>query len=387
MRLLIRAALSVSSLLLTIAAIELLVMPLAFPWMPLSLLGYFKPAVRVLAQSSKRAAVPQHYIAIVGDSYAQGNGDWIQSVNPHTNPPFASYHLIHARTGRDVVSFGAAGSSSLRGLVAEPLGILAYMKKTWRYKFPPPDHILVYFYEGNDINDNLTELKQRWKGGPLRPDTFHTFIEHTFLPQTPHQQAVESFNITDNFVLSHTLYYAFKSFVRRYPPLDFYNGDWSKVTVTTVRVGNKTEMLPDGLAGPGLGTSDEDVARGTFVFAQSLQYLHEHVPTVPMTVVYIPSPLTMYQVVSPTVSAQTQEGTGVFSSALISEWSDKICAQVKAASKDVGAGFIDVRPELRLAAAHAVIDGPKDWNHLNKLGQEALADAILKHAREQHVFQ
>jgi len=60
---------------------------------------------------------------------------------------------------------------------------------------------------------------------------------------------------------------------------------------------------------------------------------------------------------------------------------------IKAASGDLGAGFIDVRPELRAAAAHDVIDGPKDWNHLNKLGQEALADAILKHAREQHVFQ
>ena len=87
------------------------------------------------------------------------------------------------------------------------------------------------------------------------------------------------------------------------------------------------------------------------------------------------------------LGAQTLTGTGVFSTALIPEWSEKIATQIKAASEDIGASFIDVRPELRAAAAHDVIDGPKDWNHLNKLGQEALADAILKHARAQHVFQ
>jgi len=386
MRLLTRAGLSIISLLLTVAAIDLLLMPLAFPWMPLSLHGHFSPSVRVLAQSSKRAAVPRHYIAIVGDSYAQGNGDWIQSVSPRTNPPFASYHLIHARTGRDVVSFGAAGASSLRGLVSEPLGTLAYLQKTWRFEFPPPDHILVYFYEGNDITDNLRELRQRWKGGPLRPDTFHRFIERTVLAESPHEQALESFHITDNFLLSRALLHAVWAFARRYPPPDFYNGDWSKLTVTEARIDNHLERLPDGLAGPVLGTNEADLARGEFVFAQALRYLHEQMPTVPMTVVYIPSPLTMYEVVSPTVSAQTENGSAVFSTPLVSAWSDRIAAQVKATSTDVGAGFLDVRPELRSAAAHAVVHGPKDWNHLNKLGQEAFAEAILKHAREHRII-
>ena len=40
MRLLIRAGLSIISLLLTVAAIDLLLMPLAFPRLPLSLQGH-----------------------------------------------------------------------------------------------------------------------------------------------------------------------------------------------------------------------------------------------------------------------------------------------------------------------------------------------------------
>jgi hypothetical protein len=330
--------------------------------------------------------VPQHYIAVVGDSYAQGNGDWVQSVNPRTNPPFASYHLIHARTGRDVVSFGAAGASNVRGLVSEPLGILAYLRKTWRYEFPQPDRILVYFYEGNDITDNLRELRERWPGGPLQPDTFHRFIEQTVLPKSPHQRAIQTFNVSDNFVLTRAVLHALRAFVKRSPPVDLHNGDWSKLTVTEARIDNHTERLPDGLAGPALGTNEAELERGAFVFAQSLRYLHEQLPNVPMTVVYVPSPLTMYDVVSPTVSAATRDGSAIFSTALISASSDRIAARVKAASADVGAGFLDIRPDLRSAAAHAVVHGPKDWNHLNKLGQEVFADAILKHARKQRVI-
>jgi hypothetical protein len=386
MRLLTNAALFIVSLLVTVSAIDFLVVPLAFPWMPLSIQGHLPPSVRVLAQSSKRAAVPQHYIAIVGDSYAQGNGDWVQSVNPRTNPPFASYHLLHARTGRDVVSFGAAGASSVRGLVSEPLGILAYLKKTWRYEFPQPDRILVYFYEGNDITDNLRVLRDQWPGGPLRSDTFHSFIEQTVLAKSPHQRALESFNVTDNFLLTRALLHAFKAFVKRSPPPDLYNGDWSKVTVTKARIDNHMQWLPDGLAGPALGTNEAELERGAFVFEQSLRYLHEQLPNVPITVVYIPSPLTMYDVVSPTVIADTRVGSAIFSTALISTSSDRIAARIKAAGADVGANFLDVRPELRSAAAQAVVHGPKDWNHLNKLGQEAFADAILKHARKQRVI-
>ncbi len=383
MRLLSGVALSIVSILLSVSVIDLLVVPLAFPWMPLSVQGYLKPSTRVLAQSSKRAAVPEDYIAIVGDSYAQGNGDWVQSVSPHTNPPYASYHLLHARTGRDIVSFGAAGASNPRGLVSEPLGTLAYLQKTWRYEFPKPDSVLVFFYEGNDITDNLRELRERWPGGPLRPDTFHRFLEQTVLAQSPHQRAVDTFNVTDNFVLSHAVFRAFKEFVKGSPPIDYFNGDWSSETVTEARVNNHLEQLPDALAGPALGTNEADIARGVFVFEQSLRYLHEQLPNVPMTVVYIPSPLTMYDVVSPTVSAKVATGAAVFSTALISKSSDRIAAQIAAASAHVGARFIDVRPELRAAAAKTVVHGPKDWNHLNKTGQEAFANAILKHARKQ----
>ena len=41
-----------------------------------------------------------------------------------------------------------------------------------------------------------------------------------------------------------------------------------------------------------------------------------------------------------------------------------------------GAGFTDARP-IAAAASERLIHGPRDWKHLNRVGYEALARAIL----------
>ena len=62
-------------------------------FVPLSLQPDLHPAVRLLAQSSKRGLMPHEYTALLGDSYAQGEGDWHLSVDGRSNPPFHSAQL------------------------------------------------------------------------------------------------------------------------------------------------------------------------------------------------------------------------------------------------------------------------------------------------------
>ena len=44
--------------------------------LPLRLYGLVDKKLRILAQSSKKTQFPKEYIAITGDSYAVGAGDW-----------------------------------------------------------------------------------------------------------------------------------------------------------------------------------------------------------------------------------------------------------------------------------------------------------------------
>ena len=105
-------------LLFTLLVVEFLLFPLLLPRTPLRLHVYLDDGVRPLAQSSKAGVVPEDYVALVGDSYAQGRGDWLLGQDPDGNGPFHSAHVLHERSGRDVLSFGRGGTGSVRAAVA-----------------------------------------------------------------------------------------------------------------------------------------------------------------------------------------------------------------------------------------------------------------------------
>jgi hypothetical protein len=74
----------------------------------------------VLVQSSKAKWLPRDYIAVLGDSYAEGVGDWLIINGGNEALPFGSVDVLHSLTGRDVVSFGHGGAGSAEGLVRQP---------------------------------------------------------------------------------------------------------------------------------------------------------------------------------------------------------------------------------------------------------------------------
>lgn len=126
-------------------------------------------SARVLAQSSKRGAIPRDYVAIVGDSYALGAGDWLVEVRRRlrrsgqrwANPGFGSQHALRESLGRDVVSLGRAGAGNLSGWLAHPVSWIRFTHGSLLCRAGPPDLIVAYFYAGNDLGDNLGELR-RW---------------------------------------------------------------------------------------------------------------------------------------------------------------------------------------------------------------------------------
>src|SRR5260370_24777948 len=64
----------------------------------------------VLVQTSKVDYAPRDYVAIMGDSYAEGVGDEMLEVNGNDAKSFHAAHVIHDLTGRDVVTFGHGGA-------------------------------------------------------------------------------------------------------------------------------------------------------------------------------------------------------------------------------------------------------------------------------------
>ena len=150
-------ALVVISLGLAYLLLELVLFPAVLPHLPLNQHAYIG-RMSILAQTSKSGTVPIDYIALAGDSYAQGKGDWFKAVARKGHGPFHSAHVLHQLSGRDVVTFGRGGAGSLEGMAGEPMAQYRYIDGSPWLALEPPRVIIAYVYEGNDFNNNLRAL-------------------------------------------------------------------------------------------------------------------------------------------------------------------------------------------------------------------------------------
>src|SRR5947207_9383737 len=104
------SAIIVISLLISYAACEVVFFRVVLLFLPMKLRAYLPDRADFFLQASKSQYLPPSYVALVGDSYAQGMGDWLMSQNGKSSRPFHSANVIHELSGRDVVTFGRAAS-------------------------------------------------------------------------------------------------------------------------------------------------------------------------------------------------------------------------------------------------------------------------------------
>lgn len=384
---LINGALLLASVLSTFMLLEWLIERYFISQTPLKFYFALSDGVRILAQSSKRGRLPENYIALAGDSYAQGKGDWLLEADPNRNSPFHSAHLLQQRTGQDVITFGKGASGSVRGLVMEPIAKFQFLRQHVDSALQPPQRLLAYFYAGNDLTDNLEQLSLARAAGQGPADLYDDAAMEAFLQQQLSQRrnaGPYGFLPSNHGWLLKATFKVLANQAGQEQDRDVapagvrYSG-----TVSRAQVDGRIVTLPDGLQGPGLELSERQVQDMVRVYQASLAYLRRFFAGSAVTAVYIPSTLETYDIVSPEASyVQRLPGSSLpplqrATPDALRRRSDALCRQVRDASLAAGAAFIDARPALRAAARQTLIHGPRDWNHLNQAGYQALANAIL----------
>lgn len=379
-----RALVSILGVLLALALLELGFSRFAIQGLPIGLHGFLPRAARVLAQTSKSGTLPRDYVAIVGDSYAEGLGDWFWEADPRSSPPFASQHVLHALTGRDVAVFGRSGNGSLGGLAGTPIGLHEQLR-TLGLGLRPPRAILVYFYEGNDLDDNVRDLAERfhlyWDDRRLRDEAyFAEFIKRGVIDGGELGRERAALRWYDRlFFLRLVKSMLWRRLGRGEQPALLTPAPRLDGKINRALIGGRSAAIPDDLQGPSLELSSDKTGTGLYVFEQALRFLSRYFPESPVAVVYIPSPLSCYRLASRRVSVETYWTHDELQPASkIGPRSDLIAAGIAAAARRQGALFIDARPALRAAAALAAIHGPRDWKHFNRRGYTILAEAAAE---------
>jgi hypothetical protein len=351
------------------------------PYMSLNILPHLPDRAAYFMQSSKSHFVPRDYIVLVGDSYAQGMGDWLYANGGDQSKPHHSANVLHDQLGTDVVSVGRAAAGSAEAMV---LRMTRVYDDSYCYLFPhiaEPKHMLIYFSEGSDLDENymLLDHQVRPDGGDLRAQIDRFLDEH--------YAARNGWRCHGHFG---DMLFRMARFLVKYRNFESELPD--RPVTQEVIIGNRPHGVWQ-LNIPSLALDEKQTGASVIVYERSLMWLRQRFRNVPMTVVYIPAPASMYrhatdQVISyeiylpitdPSQVGKVLKSYGrVFSTSAIYKKSQKICEMIRGITLAQGIDFIDTRPTFRAAAAQRPLHGPKDWLHLNENGYRVLGSYLAK---------
>lgn len=376
-KLLTNLLLSLTSVALVYLLAEFAVFPLLIDHLPAHFFNFMPRDARVLGQTSKAGLLPRPgYLAIAGDSYAQGKGDWFIDNGYDLDSKYQTAHLLHDALGVDCLSFGRSGAGSWDGLVLEPLQIYHRLRR-FGLDLRQPGAMLLYFYEGNDIWDNNNFLKDHMRrdgvAQPRTPQEYRAFLERL----ADRYARGRSRNPGDGLLFGNMLLRLLRDKI--YYPLTREIVDPDPLLapgrVNRVVLDSGIVPVPDRLQGPPVEAGPQFIEHSLIMFRQAVLSIREHFPRTRMFIVYVPSPLSCYSWQGETVSAERDE-TPV-PEPDVRMLSEELAGNIRTFAAEQGIAFVDTRPALRRAAVGSLLHGPRDWNHFNRAGYEALTRAIL----------
>src|SRR5262245_52079084 len=337
--------------------------------------------VRIFAQSSKAGVVPRDPVLLLGDSYAQGVGDWLYEADPNRNGPLNSAHVINDLTGRDVVTLGKSGAGSAEAMAVLPSAAYGDAERAWLLRLPPPRVAVVYFYEGNDLNNNMSFLSSRVdnsRAGDVVERIDRSIASYPSAFRIDRGWWRHFPLLRFSYSLAQRIYSEQTS--TQQPESDDAANPETADQPNLVEVAGRPTALPAHLQSPAMELTQPELERAVLVFERSLAYLRKLLPGTPVLVVYLPSPLSSYRLSTPEVSIQQYlpDRDARYPKERVEELSDRICNLIRTAAIGQGAGFLDVRPAIRAASVHELLHGPDDFRHFNRDGMEVLGQAVAE---------
>ncbi len=348
----INVTLVVASTVLAYLAAEMIFFRLLFGNVHLAARPYLPETAGALVQKTKADLVPRNYIAILGDSYAEGWGDESLKAGDDYGRWFSASDVVHELTGRDVVTFGKAGAGSAEAFVMLPARALEGGRCATFPSIGDPDQVFAYFYEGNDLYDNVEFAKRvRAKYGQAGTREIDAYLSDQYAAYPWWKCHVHLADVASRMIKFYYAYYR-----GEIPPP--YTPQWTQ--------------------GPSMDLDDKDVELAITVFDRSLAWLRRRLPRTSITVVYIPSTLSIYHRLGPEVAYDDSKFLRGGTAEQVIPRSKQVCELVRAASMRAQVGFADPGPALREAALIQPVHGPLDWVHFNERGYRTLGKVLAR---------
>ena len=190
-----------------------------------------------------------------------------------------------------------------------PLPAVAYAHadQAWYLRLPKPAVAVVYFYEGNDLNNNLTFLEHRVAnpdaaGLAERIDRSIAGYPAALFVDPGWSAAFSAVALCGPHGRSRPT--PKRPGTAQAPAPEDPSVAAQADSPNAVEIAGKAAELPGHLQSPALELTRVDLERATLVFDRSLAFLQKLLPGTPILVVYVPSPLSSYRLLGAEISSQ-----------------------------------------------------------------------------------
>ena len=162
-----------------------------------------------------------------------------------------------------------------------------------------------------------------------------------------------------------------------------------KVRVNVALVNEEKVGLPTHLQGPPsfalnneervAGSKDNLIGLSVNVFEQSLVRLASFFPQVKIKIIYIPSPVSSYKMVSSHIHFRGfMQDIDVMETIEIEKRHIKLCNTIKRVTRNHNFSFVNSTKSLKKATSTGFVHGPIDWDHFNKRGYQVLSEDLAE---------
>ena len=329
-----------------------------------------------------------NYITTFGDSYTFGNGDWLYDsgflfLNKPSNYSFILKDELHL----DVLNMGKTGTCSVSSIIQTPLIDYKIIKE--KLHLNKPKATLFFFYEGNDISDNIQDIikyKMNFPNEELNYINFKKWLEYFSLKNyEPVERSITVFPTVSFFSWISTITFAYKWFyiLSIYPPSEVYNPNTNNISFNS-----GIKKLPISTQSPALEYNNKDVDKGLLILEYCLKYYRETNKDTNTYLIFIPSVMSCYNYVS-NISLQTLPKPGgvvvmekIYKPEYLYERNKYVRDKIFRMCKEFDYKYIDTNDSIREHSKKQLLHGPKDWGHFNKNGHILLgmivADVLKK---------
>ena len=339
------------------------------------------------------------YVAILGDSYSQGGGE--AYLNNEYNYSFG--HHLFANDSKNYLNFGRAGFGSISAIanlikinkLSNLPNLVPNLKK--------PKSIIFFFYEGNDLEDNIFEYNSFVK----QKENLRDFVNRRIDEKIKLINVEKITNIFPLFPFLNKLYNHLDNLVDKI----FKSKDLNEIKLLTIKTIKKlfgytviisnekndffkhTNSLKEHeniknirpLQSAAADLSDKEILISLEIFFNSIQYVKTWSQINKIFIVYIPSPISSYLWNEPITYVARNPNTGAFNKEIKTTTNIKnnlksifIRSEISNFSKINNIKFIDITDFAVKAAVKNTLHGPLDWHHFNYNGYKSTSNYISR---------